>query len=257
MGGLHADAVPLPFGDEVGRCYCRKLLVLDLMRQHQRPEHRRPADLRPRRLAGEPGEQLDIRRLQPVPHFLDIGERYAGPLRKRGLGEPRRDTDAERSGQELQQRPAPSGVEPVEPARQQRRHLHRQGRLHRLDDGREPGRLTGARLAWPDQGNGLGRVADIVARQVEQHGIDAYREHVGQDAAKRQPEEQPVGECGQRIAAVGIGHGSEIIGQQLELVVARRRVSEPVEESGEILHWSSSSRPIKASARPRRPVVWM
>ena len=40
MRSLHADAVPFPFGDEVLRRDRLKLLVLDLMRQHQRPEGR-------------------------------------------------------------------------------------------------------------------------------------------------------------------------------------------------------------------------
>jgi DNA ligase-1 len=54
-----------------------------------------------------------------------------------------------------------------------------------------------------------------------------------------------------KTAAASLG------GKELELVVARRRVREPVEDRREVLHWSSSSRPISASARPRRPVVWM
>ena len=41
------------------------------------------------------------------------------------------------------------------------------------------------------------------------------------------------------------------------LVVARWRIGEPVEKFGKRLHESSSSRPISASARPRRPVDWM
>ena len=130
-------------------------------------------------------------------------------------------------------------------------------RLQRLDDFRQPWRLAARRAARPDQRDGLGGVADIIARQVEQHGIDPRPEQLGQDAPHRQPEEQAVGERGEREAAVGIGRLGKIIGHQAELVVARRRVSESIEQRGEGLHWSSSSRPISASARPFRPVVWM
>ena len=43
---------------------------------------------------------------------------HAGHLRHRRLGEPGRHADAQRAGQELEQRPAPGDVEPVEPGLQ-------------------------------------------------------------------------------------------------------------------------------------------
>ena len=123
MCRLHADAVPLPFRHEVLRLDQGQLPVLDLMRQHQRAEGRHRSDIRPRPYAGKPGEQLGIRRAKPVPDLFDLGERHFRPFGERGLGEPRRDADAERSGEELEQRPALGGIEPVQPIGQEARHL--------------------------------------------------------------------------------------------------------------------------------------
>ena len=137
-----------------------------------------------------------------MPDLLDLGERHFRPFGERGLGEPRRDADAERSGEELEQRPALGGIEPVEPMGQEARHLRRHGALQLLHDVVKPRRLYRRLGAWPDQRDGLGGVADIVAREAEQHRIDARLDHLAEDAAERQPEEQPVGERGERPAAV-------------------------------------------------------
>ena len=76
-----------------------------------------------------------------MPDLLDVGERHFRPFGERGLGEPRRDADAERSGEELEQRPALGGIEPVEPMRQEARHLRRHGALQLLHDVVKPRRL--------------------------------------------------------------------------------------------------------------------
>src|SRR3546814_10243588 len=77
------------------------------------------------------------------------------------------------------------------------------------------------------------------------------------------------GERGQRVAAVGVRRRAEVVGEQGELGVARRRVGEAVEQLREALHASASSaptpsgptsscssspRPMSASARPLRPM---
>ena len=41
--GLHADAVPFPFGRELGGIEIFKIGVVERMRQHRRPERRRIA----------------------------------------------------------------------------------------------------------------------------------------------------------------------------------------------------------------------
>src|SRR5512144_1070663 len=99
----------------------------------------------------------------------------------------------------------------------------------------EPRRLLRSIAARPDERNGLGGVADIVARQPEQHGIDASLDHLAQDAAERQAEEQPVGERRERPASVWVWRGSKIVGEQAKLVVTRRRISQPVQQCGKRL----------------------
>ena len=196
--------------------------------------------------------------MSAVPHLLDLGERLRRPFGERGLGEPCRHADAERAGQELEQRPAPCRVEPVEPAGEQRRNLHwlaPTAPSRRWSASRSGSAVSV--LAGPDQRDRLGGVAHIVAGQIEQHGIDARREHLGQDAAKRQPEEQSVGERGERVAAVGIGRGREIVGKQPELVVARRRVRRAGREARRRPSLVLVLAADQASARPLRPVVWI
>ena len=192
-----------------------------------------------------------------MPDLLDIGERHPRPFGESRLGETRRNAHAQRAGHELEQCPAAGGIELVEPIGKEGRDLGGRCRLQGLDDGGEPRRLGAGATARPEQRDGFGGVPHIVAGEVEQYGIDARREQIGQDAPERQPEEQTVGQRGKRETAVGIGRDLEIVGKQSQLVVARGRVGEPVEKRGEGLHWSSSSRPTNASARPLRPVIWM
>ena len=63
--GLHADAVPFPFGHELGRIERGEIGVVERMRQHRRPERRRIAARRFVGAAFEPGEQLDVGRRRP------------------------------------------------------------------------------------------------------------------------------------------------------------------------------------------------
>ena len=60
--GLDADAVPFPFRHEIRSVECRKVGVLDRVRQHRRAERRWVADHRPLGAAFEPGEQFGIGR---------------------------------------------------------------------------------------------------------------------------------------------------------------------------------------------------
>src|SRR5262249_49650335 len=59
---------------------------------------------------------------------------------------------------------------------------------------------------------------------------------------------------GERIAAIGIGRGREIMRQRLQLGVAAGREDEAIEEFGETLHYSfSSSYPTRCSGRAFTP----
>jgi hypothetical protein len=65
---------------------------------------------------------------------LDLVRLDAAEARHRGLREPRRDADAQLSGDQLQQRPARRLVEHVEPARDKRRQVGFRGRGEAVDD---------------------------------------------------------------------------------------------------------------------------
>ena len=114
-GRLEADAVPFPLGHEVGGIELGEVLLLERVREHRRPERRRVARFRPRRPALDPGEQLTVRRLEPMPDMLDLVRRDVAEARDRGLRQPRRDADAQLAGDELEERPARRLVEDVEP----------------------------------------------------------------------------------------------------------------------------------------------
>ena len=135
--GLHADAVPFPFGHEIGGIERGEIAVLDRMRQHRRPERRRIALAGLSRAAFEPGEQLDVGRREPGPEQLDLVRLLVAERGGRGLGEPRRDADAQAAGDELEQRPAAGLVERIEPARKLRRQLGLAERGEGFDDGGE------------------------------------------------------------------------------------------------------------------------
>ena len=116
----------------------------------------------------QPVEQRPIGRRERVPDLLDLGDRLVADIGGRLLGEPRRDADAQRAGQQLQQRPAAGRIERIEPALEDRRRLHLGRALQRLDDLAERGRRAGLGLGLPDQRQRLGEVADIVVGPVEQ-----------------------------------------------------------------------------------------
>ncbi len=180
----------------------------------------------------------------------------AAHLRQSRLGEPRRNTDARRAADQLEQRPAPAHVEAVEEVADDRRDVAARGELQRRNDLGEARGGSLVPLVRPQQRDGLGRVADVVARQLIEHGIDLVGHQLAERAAQRQAREEAIGQRGERKAAVGIGRGAEILDEQPELAVARRRRRQAVEQVGELLHnySPSSSKPTSDSARALRPM---
>ena len=107
----------------------------------------------------------------------------------------------------------------------------------------------------PQERYGLGRVADIVARQPIEFGVHMRGDDLRQDAAQGERERQAAGQGGERVAAVRIRGGAKVVGEQSDLAAALGRGCQPVEQFGETLHQSaSSSKPTSASARPLRPM---
>ena len=214
------------------------------MREHRRPKRRGIAGDRLARTPLDPGEQGDIGRRNAVPDLLDLVGRQVAQRRKRGLGKPRRDADAQRAGDQLEQRPASGLVELVEPARQQRRQVPLFSFLQRHNDIRKGGRRRIATVVvgrGPQEGNRLRQVADIIVGHFEQHGVGALGNQCANDRWLGLRKGEPAGHGGQRIATFGIFRAAEIVADQAQLVVARRLVGETVEQLRKTVHAVSSA----------------
>ena len=167
-GDLHADAVPFPFGAEMGGVERVELGAVDGIGQHRRQEGAAGIAAGPGRARQQPVEQRPVGGGEAVPDLLHLIDRLAADIGSGLLGEPCRDADAQRAGQELQERPAARRIEGVQPALQDGRRLGLRGALQGFDHFAERGRRPGGRIGLPDQRQGLGEVADIVVGEVEQ-----------------------------------------------------------------------------------------
>ena len=167
-----------------------------------------------------------------MPDLLHLVGIELAQARHRGLGEARREADAQAPGDEFDQRPAPGGIEPVEPIGDDLRQLGLGRDLQRLDDGGEIGRRGIIGPLRPDQRDGLGEIADIVVGETEEHGIGAGGRQLAEEPGLGMAEDEIAGEGGECIAAVGIGRGGEIIRDQPQLGIALGLVGELIEESG-------------------------
>ena len=192
-----------------------KSVVLDRMRQHRRAERRRIArrpacrrGLRARRTARRRAAPARARAsrsrsasLSPSAAAAVLASRAETPMRKR-------------AGDELQQRPAAGLVERVEPARELRRQLRlaERGRASR-----PPRRATACafgllrRIGRPHQRDRLRQVADIVVGQLEQHRIGALGDQRADHAGLGVLERQRAGQRRERVAALRVGRGAEIV----------------------------------------------
>ena len=255
-GDLDADAVPFPLGDEVARVEAGAVALFDGVGEHHRAEHGPRAGVGPRAPAVEPEEEVAVGRGERVPDLLDVADLHGKRLGERRLGEAGGDTDARRAAEQLQQCPAAAHVQTVEQAADEARQIRRQALAHRGDDGVQA-RGGLARLGFgPEQRDGLGRVADVIAREPEEHRIDARVHQLGERAPQRQPQRQAVRQRRERPAAVGIRGGAEVGGEQSDLAIAAVGVGQAVEQRREPLQGStpSSSKPTRASARALRPI---
>ena len=231
---LHPDAVPLPLRAVGLRRDRGGVRLLQRMGEHQRAEDRRVARIGAGAMPFEPGEEIVVGRLQPVPDLLDRIELDAGPLRQGGLGQPRGDADAQSAGHQLDQREAPIGVERVEPARDQRRQLRLRRRLHRVHHlGEAGGRRVHPLARRPDQRHRLGEVADVVVAEREQHRVGARRHQVAHHRRLGGAQGQLAGQGGQADAAVGIRLRREPVAQQGQLGVPARREDQALQQGGE------------------------
>ena len=248
---LHTDAVPLVFRHEGGRIERAELVLLDGMRQHHRAEWRRIARFRPRLTPFDPGEQLDIGRLEAGPDQLDLVRILVAECRHRGLRQPRRHADAQRAGDELEQSPAAGLVEQIEPVSEPPRQLGLAERCKRGDDfGERGGGLGGLLRQRPHQRDGLGQVADVVVGQAEQHRIGALGDQPVDQARLGVAERQGADERRQRPTPFGVGHGAEMLGHQAELGVTSVLEGEAIEQRSKPIHGSASAGTASCSSSP-------
>ena len=124
-----------------------RVLFLDRVAQHHRAERRRIDADGLFGAAFDPGEQFGVGRRERRPQQLDLVRLLVAERRDRGLRKPRRHADAQRAGDELQQRPAPGLVERIEPGGKLRRQLGLAERGEGGDDVGEGGGLSFARCA--------------------------------------------------------------------------------------------------------------
>jgi hypothetical protein len=99
-----------------------------------------------------------------MPHLLDLIDIEAERLRQPGLGQPRRDTDAQRAGGQLEQGKAAGRIELVEHRRQRARRLGAPERGQPIDDRGETERARihfgrDTRRLGPEKRDGLGQIA--------------------------------------------------------------------------------------------------
>ena len=235
-GDLHADAIPFPLGAEVRRVERVELGPLDGIGQHGRQEGAACVAAGPRRSLQQPVEQRPIGRVQSVPDLLDGIDRLVADIGCRLLGQPRRDADAQGAGQELQQRPAAGRIQRVQPVLEDRRRLHFRGALQCIDDLAQRRRRPGVRVRFPDQGQRLGEIADIVVGEMEQLGADLLLAEAAQQGGLGCRKVEAAGQRRQRPAAIGIGRLAQVGLDQPQLGVAGRLVGQRIEEGGESLH---------------------
>ena len=68
-----------------------------------------------------------------VPEFLDLGNIHTAQIGQRLFRQPRRNADPQAAGEKFQQRPAAIGVQRIQPAFQQLRHLAARRTAQRFD----------------------------------------------------------------------------------------------------------------------------
>ena len=247
--------------EKSARSSAAQSLVLQRVRQHQRPEHRRVADIGLGRAPFEPGEQRLVGRRERVPDLLDVVD-LEPAISATAVLASRADTPTRNApGQQLEQRPpsgrvrarrasfpaaAPARCDRSGPARRRcrtRRGGHpAQFPLPGLRGGVSGGgsRVLGVchrPSPLPARGSATSRKGERAdptsarssppcRRRSRATGETALGpspcHHVGERAPQRKRERQPVGQRRQRPAAIGIGRGAEIVDDQPQLGVAAR-----------------------------------
>ena len=214
--------------------------AVDGVRQHRRQEGAAGIAGGPRRVVQQPVEQRPVGRRQAVPDFLDRIDGLVADVRRRLLGELRRDADSQGPRQQLQQRPATRRIERVQPALQDRRRLEPGGALQGLDHLAQGRRRPGGGIGLPDESQRLREVADIVVGQGEKLVADLLLAEAAQQRGLGGGKVEAAGQGRQRPAAVRIGGGAQIGLDQPQLGVTRRFERQGIQKPGKGLHGSGA-----------------
>ncbi len=177
-----------------------------------------------------------------MPDFLDLVG-LDGEVPGQGeFGEAQRRADAQAAGDQLDQGDAGRDVARIEPGFDQRGDLGAGRRAQGGDEIGQAGRgLVPCRR--PEQGDGLGEVADEIVGQREQLGIGAGGGQLAQHGGFGTRKVERAGDGGERVAALGIGAVDEIIGEECDLGVAAGGVEQAFQQVGEGFHSCSASSP--------------
>ncbi|MGY3328669.1 hypothetical protein ACVILI_001686 [Mesorhizobium sp. USDA 4775] len=180
-----------------------------------------------------------------MPELLDFGDVDLAEIRQRLFGEPRRDADAQAAGDQLDDGEARRNAGAVEQAGQHFRSVRAACRLQFGHDLAERRLAVGdlARRPRPDQRHRFGEIADIVVGVAEQHGIHPFCDQHAQHGRLDRGYCEVTGDGRQRQPAIRILDGSEIVDQQRQLAVARRRQHKAVEKFCEAVHGFNRLRP--------------
>ena len=172
-----------------------------------------------------------------MPDLFDAIDLDTAPLGECGLGQPRRNPDAQAAGDEFQERPAPGRIERVEPRLEQASDFVAARRLQLFNDlAQARDGCLDTRCLGPDQRHGLGEVADKIIGPSQELGVDPCRGECPHLARFCRIENQLAGQGGQCPAPFGIGLARKILLHQPQLAVARWGEQQRVEEGCEAVH---------------------
>ena len=239
MNDLDTDAIPFPFGGMFGQIERHPLL--QRTGQHERAEDRHVAGGGRRCGAGGPLEQRRERRCQAMPNLLHRLHIQAETLRQPGLGQPRRDADAQCAGGEFDEGITALHIQPIEQRRDR----------HRCLPARQTGKLgyhfvergcwwLFARRIRPKQRNRFRHVANEIMAEGKQRCVHPFDHQRLQHAGLHRLQIDRAGERRQRPATIGIGRRREIIRDQPQLGGAAARVEQRVEQAGKGFHRQSA-----------------
>jgi hypothetical protein len=149
-----------------------------------------------------------------MPDFFHVVHRHIAQHRHSRLGEPRRNADAQRPGQQFQQRPPARFIEFVEKAREPRRKLRFPRASQRLDDlgkrWRRRSVVQTFRFGRPEQRDRLGQIPHEIVAEGEQFRVDPFGDETTHESRSNAGDRQRARHRGERQAPIGVRRLSKV-----------------------------------------------